>query len=420
MLPMEKTLDYRTQTNFMLSFLILAVYPPSMVDHRRIAIYLGSFIGPLSGNAVLSLVPSLMILFKASASEILASITFFMLPFATFMLFSGTLSDIIGRKRVLSFGFMIYALGSILTGSSTSLWYFYAARTITGLGFAFVQPVLMAMLGDIVPYQERGRAMGFLGAATTAGIALGPFLAGYMSIINWRLTFFIIAVLALGIWVWVIITCEDIYRKRTQPHFRAFLNTLGIGLHEPSLLILAATGFTTFLCYIGTQSFLSATVSAPPLLLSEENIGLILSSAGLAGIFSAPVGGKMVDKWGAVYTAILGYLIMFSAFLIMSFAGSMIDYILSLIILGSGTAIVWASLLSIAVSILNNLKGTSSSIFNSARFLGYAFAPIFFTPIYVNLGFDAVNLTSASLALMAIVMLWLAERIKRRSPILPM
>ncbi len=387
-----------------------------MADYRRVAIYLGCFIGPLSGNAVLALVPSLTSEFDASAAEVLLSITFFMLPFAVFMLFSGTWSDVIGRKKVLSIGFIIYAVGSVLTASSTELWFFYMARTVTGLGFAFVQPVLMAMLGDIVPAPERGRAMGLLGAATTAGIAMGPFLAGFLSTVNWRLTFFVIAILAMAVWVMVVFACTDIVPTGRRADTRAFISALKVGAKDPGMMFLALTGFLTFLCYIGTQSFLSAAVSSPPLSLSEEDIGLVLASAGLAGIVVAPIGGHMVDRFGAVPTAVIGYGVMCLAFLLMTMAGTMSGYMLSLIVLGSGSALVWAPLLSLAVAMLPGLKGTSSSIFNSARFLGYAAAPLFFTPLYTNIGFDAVNTASAAVAIMAVIALMATRRIMRRRP----
>lgn len=385
-----------------------------MADYRRAAIYIGSFIGPLSGNAVLALVPSLMEDFQATAPEVLLSITFFMLPFAIFMLFTGTWSDIIGRKKVLGLGFAIYAVGSVATGLSPLLWTFYVARAVTGFGFAFVQPVLMAMLGDIVPAKERGKAMGYLGAATTAGIAFGPFLAGFMSTINWRLTFLVIALLAIGVWMMVAFFCADPFRAGPTKDFKAFLRTLGVGFKDRKMVLLALTGFLTFLCYIGTQSFLSAAISAPPLSLSEEDLGIVLASAGIAGIFAAPIGGFLVDRSGSARTALMGYAIMVIAFIVMTWAGSMMQYIVGLVILGSGSALVWSSLLSLAVVVLPGLKGTSSSIFNSARFLGYAVAPLFFTPLFINQGFDAVNIGSAMVALLAsltlVVTAWLMRR----------
>ena len=170
-----------------------------MADLRRLAIYGGAFIGPLSGNAVLSLVPVLKDAFQSSAPDVIVSVSFFMLPFAFFMLFTGSISDVLGKKFVLSVGFVIYALGGIGSGLSPTIESFYLFRFVQGLGFAFVQPTLIAMLGDIVPAKEVGRAMGIFGAASTAGIALGPFIAGYISLIDWRMTFFLVSFLAIFI-----------------------------------------------------------------------------------------------------------------------------------------------------------------------------------------------------------------------------
>ncbi|MDD1769014.1 MAG: MFS transporter, partial [Methanomassiliicoccales archaeon] len=168
-----------------------------LYDAKRLAVYLGAFIGPLSGNAVLALVPTLKGEFNATAPDVLVSISFFMIPFAFFTLFSGTISDVYDRKKTVAAGFAVYAIGSLLCAASVDLNMFLLSRMVQGLGYGFVNPVLVAVLGDIVPFQDRGKAMGYLGAATTTGIALGPFVAGFIAIVNWRIVFVVVASLVL-------------------------------------------------------------------------------------------------------------------------------------------------------------------------------------------------------------------------------
>jgi MFS family permease len=219
-----------------------------VADLRRLAIYSGAFIGPLSGNAVLSLVPVLKDSFHSSAPDVIISVSFFMLPFAFFMLFTGSISEVLGKKFVLSIGFVIYALGGIGSGLSPTLESFYLFRFIQGLGFAFVQPTLIAMLGDIVPAKEVGRAMGIFGAASTAGIALGPFIAGYISLIDWRLTFFLISFLAIFIYLLFLISFKGVQEKKLHGGFGAFIAALSGGFRHKSVIFLSLAGLLTFLC----------------------------------------------------------------------------------------------------------------------------------------------------------------------------
>jgi ACDE family multidrug resistance protein len=379
-----------------------------VADLRRLAIYSGAFIGPLSGNAVLSLVPVLKDSFHSSAPDVIISVSFFMLPFAFFMLFTGSISDVLGKKFVLSIGFVIYALGGIGSGLSPTLESFYLFRFIQGLGFAFVQPTLIAMLGDIVPAKEVGRAMGIFGAASTAGIALGPFIAGYISLIDWRLTFFLISFLAIFIYLLFLISFKGVQEKKLHGGFGAFIAALSGGFRHKSVIFLSLAGLLTFLCYGGTLSFISDTLSLAPLSLSPENIGIIMAGAGMAGMFIAPIGGIMVDRFGRLSAAATGIGVMVLAFLCFTLADSFLSYLGCMAIIGSGSSIVWSSLLTLSVEVVPERKGTVSSIFNSARYFGYSMAPVIFTPIYVAFSIDVIHLLGIAIAVLALLATYLA------------
>ncbi|HRR67433.1 MAG TPA: hypothetical protein P5063_07300, partial [Methanomassiliicoccales archaeon] len=66
-------------------------------------------------------------------------------------------------------------------------------------------------------------------------------------------------------------------------------------------------------------------------------------------------------------------------------------------------AFIWTALLTLAVEIVPGLKGTTSSIFNSARFFGYSLAPLLFAPIYSFLGFGTVLLVGLGLTVSALL-----------------
>ncbi len=381
-----------------------------MADLRRLAIYCGAFIGPLSGNAVLSLVPVLKESFNSSAPDVIISVSFFMLPFAFFMLFTGSISDVLGRKFVLSVGFIVYALGGIGSGLSPNLESFYLFRFVQGFGFAFVQPTLIAMLGDIVPTREVGRAMGIFGAASTAGIALGPFVAGYISLVDWRLTFFLVSFLAFLIYIMFLIAFRKVRERKLPGGFRAFSTALIGGFRHRSVIYLSLAGLLTFLCYGGTLSFISDTLSLPPLSFSPEDIGVIMAGAGMAGMFIAPMGGAMVDRLGRLQTAGVGIGVMMVGFLCFIQSGSFLSYLGSMAVLGAGVSVVWSALLTLSVEVVPERKGTVSSIFNSARYFGYSMAPVIFTPVYLAFSIDAIHLMGMAIAVVALGATYLAVR----------
>jgi predicted MFS family arabinose efflux permease len=88
--------------------------------------------------------------------------------------------------------------------------------------------------------------------------------------------------------------------------------------------------------------------------------------------------------------------------LLLYMSGDWITFAASLLVLGTGTALIWASLLTMTVEIIPHLKGTVSSVFNSTRFFGYSLGPLVFGPLYALQGFDAVLLVGMALSLLCL------------------
>lgn len=96
----------------------------------------------------------------------------------------GILSDRIGRKTVLSLGFILFALGSFLGAVTSSIYGMMLARAVQGAGA--VGSVLIALLADLTPVEERTKAMAFIGVAIglsfTVSMLISPLVADYMGL----------------------------------------------------------------------------------------------------------------------------------------------------------------------------------------------------------------------------------------------
>jgi len=382
-----------------------------MVDSRRASILLASFLGPLAGNMVLALVPVLKQDFQSTAPEVLLSVTFFMLPFALFMLFSGAISDLYDRRRMMLLGLSVYSFGCFMCAISPELSFFLVSRSIQGFGYAFVMPLLVAIMGDIVPTATRGRWMGLMGAATTAGMAMGPFVAGMIAEINWRYAFVLVGFLAVLVALYFLHS----FRGFEFPHGRLTMRVLIIGMgrcmRNGNVVKLALAGFLTFLCYVSCLSFVSDHLSLPPLSLRESEIGVLMTATGLAGIVSSPIGGRLVDRIGRRSTAVIGYCTLALAFVVLALSESRGEFFGSLACMGAGIAIVWSALLTLTVEVDPSSKGTVSSLFNSSRYFGYALAPVLFAPLYVTTGLVSIEMCAILIAILAIAVVWgIAEK----------
>ena len=361
--------------------------------HLFFLLYPSVFLGPFGGNTVLALIPSLERFFNADISFIVASITIYMIPFAFFQLFSGALSDIYGRKRIILFGLFTFSLASLFCASSNNIGLFLGARALQGLGSAFIAPTIMAIIGDVFSYKERGRIMGGYGASITAEIALGPLVGGFFAIIDWRLVFLMLFLFS-GLLGSVYLFYFD--ASKGDGELKDVLRKIGGVFRNKDVLQLCMIGLLVFFGTIATMTFLSDTLTMS---VSEDKIGILLSTFGFAGIATAPIAGYLTDFIGRKRTLLTGLIIMLGAFLIFMHVNTYRAFFIPLSIMGIGSITVFTSLNTMIVECIPESRGAASSIYNSFRFLGYGLSPVATLPVYLVYGLDGIVLLCICLVL---------------------
>jgi EmrB/QacA subfamily drug resistance transporter len=136
--------------------------------------------------------PTLAQVFEASFQEVQWVVLAYLLAITTLIVSVGRLGDIIGRRRLLVAGIFLFTLASSLCGVAPTLWLLIAARAAQGLGAAIMMALTMAFIGETVPKERTGSAMGLLGTMSALGTALGPSLGGVLIAgLGWRAIFFI-------------------------------------------------------------------------------------------------------------------------------------------------------------------------------------------------------------------------------------
>ena len=139
--------------------------------------------------------------FDTTVSSIQGVITLYSLVMAALMITGGKVGDIIGRRRALVVGLVIYGAGSALTAASWSVPSLALGWSILeGVGAALVMPAMAALVAGSYEGPARVTAYGVLGGMAGAGIAIGPILGGYATTeLSWRVVFVGEVVVALGI-----------------------------------------------------------------------------------------------------------------------------------------------------------------------------------------------------------------------------
>ena len=145
--------------------------------------------GPFGGAVLSVLVPELQESFHATRDAVAASIPAYLIPFAALQLVSGTIGERLGVTRVVRTGFIAYAIGSLIAAAAPTLTIFVAARFVQGASNAFLTPLLLATLAEIVPPQHLTRAVGTFASVQTGALSLAPLIGGLLATVHWRLAF---------------------------------------------------------------------------------------------------------------------------------------------------------------------------------------------------------------------------------------
>lgn len=116
-----------------------------------------------------------------SVNQIGTIVAIYPAAWGIFQLFTGALSDKVGRKKLITYGMWMqaFALWLILIVSSFSLWILGAI--LLGLGTAMVYPTLQAAIGDVAAPNWRASSMGVYRFWRDSGYAFGALIAGIIA-----------------------------------------------------------------------------------------------------------------------------------------------------------------------------------------------------------------------------------------------
>jgi MFS family permease len=167
---------------------------------------IGSFMSPLDSSIVSVSLPSITSGLKMGYAMAIWVPTTYLAALTVLLLSIGRLSDMRGRKPFFISGFAIFTTASFLCSISSSGPKLIAFRAIQGAGAAFMAATATAIVTDVFPGKERGKALGINTMAVYVGLAVGPSLGGFLtSAVGWRSIFYInipigLFVIAMSLW----------------------------------------------------------------------------------------------------------------------------------------------------------------------------------------------------------------------------
>ena len=142
------------------------------------------------------LIPRLAEVFGTDTGTVGLAVPAYLLPYGLATLIWGPLSDRIGRRAVILTSLGLFTVLTAATAAGSTATAFVLLRLATGLGASGIVPIALALIADLVAFERRGRALGWLFGAMASGIAVGS-TAGALAepVIGWPGLFLVVAAL---------------------------------------------------------------------------------------------------------------------------------------------------------------------------------------------------------------------------------
>lgn len=271
-----------------------------MKSERLILILLATvnFTNILDFMVMMPLGPQLKRVFDLSPSEWSLIVSCY--TFAAFVSGIGSIFiiDRFDRKKILLLVYSGFLIGTFLCGIAQSYWFLLIARTVAGVFGGIIGAVVLSIVGDLIPLERRGKAMGIVLTGFSAAAALGvPLGLLFGTLYSWHIPF--LSIVGMGLIILVLLIkiipsakpqWVDGKRKKNKETLHLIFSDLN-KLKGFSLMGLVIFG--QFLVVPFLSPYMVSNVG-----FSEMELTYIYFFGGIVTIFTSPWVGKLADRYG--------------------------------------------------------------------------------------------------------------------------
>lgn len=205
-------------------------------------------------------------------------------------------ADKFDRKKLLLFFYIGFIAGTLFCGLATDYILLIAARTITGLFGGVIGSISLAIVADLFPIQQRGRAMGFMqmgfGASQVLGIPISLYIANHW---GWQAPFIMIVVLASVIWLSIMMrlrpVADHLQLQTDKTAITHLWHTFIEKKYRTGFLMTALLSLGGFMMMPWGSAF-----AVNNLHVSYEQLPVMFMVSGMAALIIMPVVGRLSDK----------------------------------------------------------------------------------------------------------------------------
>lgn len=343
-------------------------------------------------------------------------VTAYAITHGTVQLIIGPIGDKFGKFVMVAIACALCSLTVMACGLAQSLTTLTLARLASGLTAAWIIPLGMAFVGDVVPYERRQEVLGRYLTGQISGQLFGQAAGGIIGDwLGWRAVFFLLA----GIFAAAAIALfrELATNPGTRPEQRADERSRGlvadyrVVLANPwaRIVVLAAVIEAALMwgafAYVGADLHLRFG-------LSFTLVGLIVGTFGIGGLIYAGTVQQLVGRFGQIGLATFGGVLVGLAYLVLALAPAWWIAPAAVIAVGLGFYMLHNTLQVNATQMSPQARGTAVSIFSSALYVGQSLGVLCGSLLIDRAGGPAIFILAA--LLLPALGFWFAAQLRRR------
>lgn len=311
-----------------------------------------SAIGLFAIDMYLPTLPEIGAALNADDGAVQASLISFFIAMGLSQLIYGPVSDMIGRKKPLYFGLVLFALGGIGCALAPSIEWLIAFRALQGIGACAGAVLCRAVVRDLLTGVAAAHLMSRLMLVFSVSPILAPLAGSLVTTVgSWRAIFWVmVGAAVLGILLLATLLPETrSVEARSQSSLRSALAGYGTLLRDPhylGLVLIAAFGMSSYMIYVANSSFVLIDHYG----LTPSLYSAVFSLNAVSFIGASQMNGRLARRFGLrrlIRTAVVGFaLATLALFLLFE--------------LGRGSLLLMAGLLFVAYGFLGMVIPTSA------------------------------------------------------------
>lgn len=339
------------------------------IDRRQLAVFGAAFAAFTNLHPVQALTPALIQGFGAGPAAIGRVVAASLLAVALAAPLVGALSDLIGRKRMMSGSLALLAAVTLLAAQAGGMSELIAWRFLSGLFVAGIFTSLVAYIREEWSAAGAVQTTTLYISGTVLGGFSGRFLAGWATHwLDWRSAFVLLGLLDLLVLPMLL---------RWLPASRGFVRGEGLTaalanmrrhLGDPRLLTAYAIGFCMLFALVGAFTFVSLHLAQPPFALGTGAIGSVFAVY-LLGVVVTPISGRMLGRFGRAPVC-AGALLVGAGGLLLTLAGSLGLIVTGLALFSSSLFIVQATATGFVPQVARAGVSAAVGLYVSAYYVG--------------------------------------------------